>query len=206
MLSIATVTERLRALNPSGGVYSISDLGVLLERSHPSRLNEAIRALIRDQVLLRARRGLYVDRLNGYRADILGQRWVTPSCLSTESALDRHHLCQTGITLCTYVTPRLIARREQATKTLEAYTFIYRHVAPHLFFGYTTQDGVLIADAEKAVLDFLYFIYKRQGSVLSPEDIDFTRLKPDRYRRYLEAYRQRGFGDFARRLLHERGA
>lgn len=55
-------------------------------------------------------------------------------------------------------------------------------MAAHLFFGYRCRDGILLADPEKAVLDFLYFIYKKQGwSVLTPDDIDFARLSPQRY-------------------------
>jgi hypothetical protein len=147
-----------------------------------------------------------VDRLNSYRPEIVGQRWVTPSYLSTETALDRRRLCETGIVVYTYVTARLITRREHATRTLEGHKFVYRHVAPHLFFGYQAEDGILLADPEKAALDFLYFIYKRQRSVLSPEDIDFARIRPGRYRQYLKAYRQGGFMDFALRWLRERGA
>lgn len=190
--------HRLRGLNAaSGGVYSISDLSVLLDRSHPSRLNEAVRGLIREGVLLRVRRGLYIDRLNGYQPEFIGQRWLSPSYLSTETALDRHRLCETGIAVYTYATKRLIARRQDASKTLEGHRFVYRHLAPHLFFGFESQDGILVADPEKAALDFLYFIHKNQGSVLAPGDIDFTRLKPESYRRYLRAYRQAGFKKFA---------
>lgn len=207
MLSISALVERFRGLHAaSGGVYSISDLAVLLERAHPSRLNEAFRVLVREGVLLRVRRGLYVDRLNGYRPEVVGQRWVSPSYLSTETALDRHHLCETGITVYTYVTTRLIAQRQQATKTLEGHKFVYRHLAPHLYFGYQSQDGILLAEPEKAVLDFLYFIYKKQRSVLCPEDIDFTQLKPERYQRYLRAYRQAGFKNFALSWFRDRGA
>ncbi len=199
--------ERLRGLRAaSGGVYSSSDLGVVLDRSHPSRLTEAIRGLVREGVLLPVRRGLYVDQLNGFQPEIVGQRWLSPSYLSTETALDRHRLCETGITLYTYVTPRLIPRRQDSSKTFEGHEFVYRHLAPYLFFGSQSQAGILFADPEKAVLDFLYFIYKGQRSVLSPEDIDFTRLKRARYRRYLLAYRQRGFKEFALNWLRDRGA
>ncbi len=199
--------ERLRGLrSASGGVYSTSDLGVLLDRSHPSRLTEAIRGLVREGILLRVRRGLYIDRLNGYQPEIVGQRWLSPSYLSTETALDRHRLCETGITIYTYVSTRLIPRRQDANKTFESHRFVYRHLAPHLFFGSQSQAGILVADPEKAVLDFLYFIYKRQRSVLSPDDIDFTRLKADCYRRYLLAYRQMGFKEFALRWFRGRGA
>jgi hypothetical protein len=207
MLSISELIKRLRDLNAaSGGVYSTPDLDILLDCSHPSRLTETIRGLVREGVLLRVRRGLYADCLNGYRPEIVGQRWLGPSYLSTETALDRHQLCQTGILTYTYVTTRLIARRRHACRTLESHTFLYRHLASHLFFGYRMQEGVRLADPEKAVLDFLYFSRKNQRSVLSPQDIDFARLNHAKYRQYLGSFRQRGFAGFASGWLRGRGA
>ncbi len=199
MLSISTLSERLEALNAgSGGVYSTSDLSVVLDRPRPSRLTEAIGALLAGGVLLRLRRGLYVDRLRGYRPEIAGLRWVAPSYLSTETALDRHRLCETGILAFTFVTTRLIARCGQAVRRLEGREFVFRHIAPHLFFGFQAADGgLLMADPEKSALDFLYFHYKKHRSVVAVADIDFSRLDAARYRRYLQAYRQAGFSDYA---------
>jgi predicted transcriptional regulator of viral defense system len=206
MLSIGALSERLQGLNAgSGGVYGTADLAVLLDRPHPSRLTEAVRLLIREGVLRRLRRGLYLDRLHGYRPEVAGLRWVSPSYLSTESALDRHGLCQTGILPLTYVTTRLLARREMATRELEGRQLVYRHLAPHLFFGYEPEDGLLVARPEKAVLDFLYFTYKQQRSALAPEDIDSRRIDAARYRRFLRPYRQAGFRRYALDWLQGRG-
>jgi len=206
MLSIGAITGRLGGLNEeTGGVYTTADLSVALDRPHPSRLTEAIRALIREGVLLRVRRGLFADRLHGYRAEVAGHRWVAPCYLSTESALDRHGLCQTGILALTYVTPRLIARRELGRRALEGQEFVYRHLARAFYFGYEAAGGLLVAEPEKAALDFLYFSFKGQRSAVSPEDIDFRGLRSSRYRQYLTTYRQAGFRRFALGWIMERG-
>lgn len=205
MLYVSLLIGQLRRLNrDSGGVYVTSDLAVLLQRTQPSRLAEAVRRLLRDAILLRVRRGLYVDRVHGYRSEILGQRWVTPSYLSTEAALSHHQLCDTGITAYTYVTTRLLPRRDAGIRSFDGRQYIYRHLAPHLFFAYQTEEGARIAEPEKAVLDFLYFVHKSQRSVISPDDIDFDQLNPSRYHQFLRRYRQRGFKDFARRCLGKR--
>lgn len=207
MLSTSALVSRLAALNAGhGGVYTTADLAVILDRPHPSRLTEAIAVLLREEVLLRVRRGLYADRLHGYRPEIVGLRWLAPGYLSCEAALDRHGLCQTGILTHTYVTTRLIGRRELAARRLEEHLFLYRHLAPHLFFAYDPADGLLLARPEKAVLDFLYFYYKKQRSTLSPQDIDFSRLDRDRYQSYLEHYRQAGFPEFALRWFEAGGS
>lgn len=186
-----------------GGVFSTSDLSVLLDRLAPPRLGEATRALIRDGLLSRVRRGLYIDRLHGYRPEILGQRWVGPSYLSTESAL--HELCQTGMVAYTYVTTRLLAGRARAVRVLDGQRFVYRHVRGHLFFGFRSEEGLWIADPEKAVIDFLYYFKKGQRSVLSPDEIAADPLNVARFRRYLRRYKQQGFQRYALAWLAEQG-
>lgn len=206
MLSITAILRRLQGMNASsGGVYTTADLSVVLDRQHPVQASKTIRRLLADGVLLRVRRGLYVDSVNGYRPELVGQSWVAPSYLSTESALDLHGLCQTGVLVFTYVTPRLIPGLSQARRRLQQHQFIYRHLARHLFFGYEVRDGVLLAQREKAALDLLYFLYKGQRSVLSPADIAFARLNPSLYKRYLRAFRQSGFRKMALGWLRERG-
>ncbi len=199
MLLLSTLLGRLAGLNQdTGGVYETADLAVILEIDHPCRLTEAIARLLREGVLERLRRGLYVDVLNGYRPEVAGQRWLAPGYLSTETALDRHGLCRTGIVAFTYVTTRLIPRREQATRSLQGRQLVYRHLAPHLFFGYRPEAGILLAEPEKAALDLLYYLYKGQGSALCAADIDFASLRASRYRSYLRAYRrQAGFEQYA---------
>lgn len=205
MLSTAGVVQSLQKLNSAtGGVYATADLAVLLGRDGSVQLAKVIRRLTRDGVLLRVRRGLYADGVNGFRPEIVGQRWVAPSYLSTETALDWHGLCQTGIVVYTYVTPKLIPSRKSATRRFEGHEFVYRHIAAQLFFGYEAKDGLLMAQPTKAVLDFLYFVYKGQQSVLAPQDIAFARVNPAQYRRHLQAYRQRGFKNFALGFLEKR--
>lgn len=188
-----------------GGVLSTSDLSVLLDRPAPPRLGEAAQVMIRDGLLSRVRRGLYVDRLHGYRPEILGLRWAGPSYLSTESALDHYELCQTGMVAYTYVTTRLLTGPAGAVRVLDDHQFVYRHVRPHLFFGFRAEDGLSVADPEKAAIDFLYFLKKGQRSVLSPDEIAREKLNVSRFRQYLRRFRQRGFQRYALAWLAERG-
>jgi hypothetical protein len=197
MLYLGTLGNLQALSQETGGVYSTADLTVLLDRAEPSRTTEAIRALTRDGLLLKVRRGLYVDRLNGYRPETVGQRWLAPSYLSAESVLDRSGLCETGIAAYTYVTTRLIPHKNNANRMFDGHHFVYRHLANHLFFGFKSEEGVLLAEPEKAVLDFLYFTFKKQRSAIAPEDIDFGQLNSGKYHRYLRAYRQRGFQAYA---------
>jgi predicted transcriptional regulator of viral defense system len=203
MLSRSQLERLAEASAAQGGVFSTPDLAVLLDRPDPPRLGEAAKALIRDGMLSRVRRGLYVDRLHGYRPEVLGARWVSPSYLSTETALDRYELCQTGIVAFTYVTTRLLAGRARAVRCLDGHRFVYRHVRRHLFFGFRPEDGLSMADPEKATIDLLYFFKKGQRSAIAPEEIAAEKLDVARFRRYLRRYRQRGFERYALAWLAE---
>jgi hypothetical protein len=204
-MSYLNQSFRLKETTPQcGGVYSTADLSVLLD-AKPPRLARAIAALCGAGLLKKVRRGLYADMLNGYRPEIVGQRWLGPCYLSTESALSHYGLCHTAISAYTFVTPRLIPSAESAKRTFDGHSFIYRHLSRHLYFGYRCQEGVALALPEKAAVDFLYFSRKKPRSAMAPEDIDFSRLDEAVFRRFLRAYRQRGFRACALSFLEGSG-
>ena len=82
------------------------------------------------------------------------------------------------------------------------YEIVHVHIAPHLDFGHGPRDGVEFADAEKAVLDVLYFHLRgRRYPFDVYSDIDFTKLDARRLKRYLKRYRNPRFVAFAKGLL-----
>ena len=75
-------------------------------------------------------------------------------------------------------------------------------IAPHLDFGHQPIDGVAWADAEKAILDALYFHLRGRRYVFDIfSDIAFERLEGDRFRAYLKHYRNPQFVAFAKGVL-----
>jgi hypothetical protein len=65
--------------------------------------------------------------------------------------------------------------------------FTYRHIQPKLFFGYMpieTQFGkYLIAEPEKALLDYFYF---NSGKIKNKKDIEELRINCDELRRIVD--------------------
>ena len=75
-------------------------------------------------------------------------------------------------------------------------------IASHLDFGHQPIDGVEWADAEKAVLDVLYFHLRGRRYVFDIySDIAFQKLDGDRLRAYLKHYRNPRFVAFVKGLL-----
>jgi predicted transcriptional regulator of viral defense system len=94
-----------------------------------------------------------------------------PSYLSLESALSFHHLIPEAV-----YSPQAITTLKSKVYETPVGSFRYRRIKPELFFGYQVLhlDGlpVLMADREKAILDYLYF---RAGKTTEAE-IEALRL------------------------------
>ena len=94
-----------------------------------------------------------------------------PSYISLESALAYYQMIpETAFSF------QAVSTRKTTTYNTPAGTFNYRTVKPPLYFGYTIQHAqglpALIAEPEKAILDFLYLNHRLQ----TPDDIAALRL------------------------------
>ena len=82
------------------------------------------------------------------------------------------------------------------SKVIEAggATFVYHKLQSDLYFGFTRQDGIFIAEPEKAILDAAYFEVLGRGAI-DWYAIDRGRIDKDRFGDYLarfpERFRQR---------------
>jgi hypothetical protein len=178
------------------GVFSKADLQTLLAEPHPSAFARRARALEEHGLLRRFCRGFYVT--DTFDLPTLSQRINPDSYVSFGTVLARELL----------IGPRS-ARRVVAVKTGKSRTYeglgyevVHLHVTPHLFFGYAPTDGVRFADAEKAVLDVLYFHLRgRRYPFDIYSDVDYGRLDRRRLDSYLGRYRNPKFVAFARGLL-----
>jgi hypothetical protein len=117
------------------------------------------------------KRGLYSfdDRLSSQLISFL---LYEPSYMSVESALSYYGLIPEMVPVTTAISTKKTRRFEN-----QYGVFTYRHVNPKLFFGYVPVDDVfgkyLLAEPEKAILDYIYF---NQSRLLCAEDIEGIRL------------------------------
>lgn len=112
-----------------------------------------------------------------------------PSYLSLE-----HALCHYGI-----IPEMVFAKTAVTTRTTRKFSngfgsFSYRHIQPKLFFGYIVKETVsgkyLLAEPEKALLDYLYF---NLGKINDAKDISGLRINKEELekiidRKKLESY------------------
>lgn len=132
---------------------------VQLTRQRRESLRMQLYRWCRAGKLIKLRRGMYAfpEGVVGARVNpaLLANKLYGPSYISTRWAMGFYGLIPEKVIVFTSVTTRV-------TKTLtnERGAFTYRHVKKDAFFGYRSADisgsPVLIAEPEKALLDFWY--------------------------------------------------
>lgn len=111
-------------------------------------------------LVIKLKRGLYILNENDRKIEpsriFLANALYLPSYVSTTYALGFYDLIPEKVEDVTSITTKKTAK---FTNTFG--TFIYQHLSPNLFFGFKEikdENGfpVLIAEPEKAVIDFIY--------------------------------------------------
>lgn len=103
--------------------------------------------------ITRLKNGVYLfsEQAEGLKPEELAQLLYSPSYISLEKALSIYGLIPEMVYGITSITPKTTRRFKNKFGN-----FIYRHIKPSLFFGYREMKGYLMADPEKALLDYLY--------------------------------------------------
>ena len=145
--------------------------------------------------LLRLKNGMYAfakdkEKIEG---EEIASFLYEPSYLSLESALSWHGFIPEMV----YAYVSLTARINRKF-TNDFGTFLYRHIKPGLFWGYTeikTEHGhFLLAEPEKALLDYLYLNLSKIRNEADFDNIRFNmdtikeKLDADKFLKYLSAF------------------
>jgi predicted transcriptional regulator of viral defense system len=105
---------------------------------------------------------------------VLANKIYEPSYISFETALSYYHIIPETI----YT---IFSATTKATREFEALDvlYVYHRIKKKLFFAYTSDKingtNFLIAEPEKALVDFLYFVDLKKKNLI--ERIDLTKFK-----------------------------
>lgn len=130
--------------------------------------------------LKKLKRGFYCFSNQNVDRDFLfytANKIYPPSYVSLETALKYYGLIPEEIFHITSV-----STKKTANFDAQNYNFSYRHIKPKLYFGYKLIDfggqKLLLADPEKAILDYLY-IHK---NLKTADDFLEMRINPDEFK------------------------
>jgi predicted transcriptional regulator of viral defense system len=148
---------------------SPADLEKVLGQGRPA-LYVTLNRLVRYGVLVRLRQGVYQVALQTADPARIANQLVYPSYLSFEAALARYGILSQVPYALTFATTQRTQRMYLGDTVVE-----FRQLKEELFFGYTLQTGLYVAEPEKALLDQLYMI-ARGVSDLKPDNLDLSHL------------------------------
>ncbi len=171
-------------------------------------LDYQISLWVRKGNLLRLKNGMYAfardkEKIKG---EEIAAFLYEPSYLSMESALSRYGFIPEMVYAYVSVTAKINRKF-----TNDFGTFIYRHIKPELFWGYTetkTEYGhYLIAEPEKALLDYLYLNLSRIRNEDDFANIRFNmdgikeKVDADKFLKYLSGFGVKKMKPWALRCL-----
>ena len=175
-------------------VFTLQDLRVLFRDKTDAALYKRLTMLTRSGTLIKVKRGLY----------------ATPQAtlVAISSRIDPRAYISTGTILArAAVIGSIPVRKIQAVKTGRPRTFTcplgtveHLSVDPRLYFGFTSVEGTLCANPEKAFLDVCYYTYRGKRFSFDPaSDVNVSDLSRDIVFEYLEPYDNR-FTDYFNRI------
>lgn len=138
---------------------TVADLEKVLALQRPS-LYVTLHRLVRYGVLERLRRGVYQLALRPANVPRMANLLYMPSYLSFESALARYGILSQIPYTVTFATTRRSKRMTLGTTAVE-----FHQLRADLFFGYTLEQGLYLAEPEKALLDELYLIKRGRANL-----------------------------------------
>lgn len=180
-----------------GGVYTFSDLAVILATQHRSLLPRRIHQLIEAGVLFRFAKGFYVRE--SFDFEQLAQRMYPTSYLSFESVLaERLVIASVPLKKLSVICP---GQGRHATIASGEYRLEKAYIKPSYFFGFSQSAGVCKADVEKALIDVLYFYVKGRRTIFDIySDINWDRIDQKKLMIYLDRYKNPKFVAMVREL------
>ena len=191
-------TQKLADFAPEvGGVFSLSELSSLFDISSQQTLWTAVRQFETAGLLKRYCRGIYVTRK--FDPLVLSAKVRKDSYITFGSALAYHKLIGTE-------SPFLVscAVPSRASEYTGDVNLSYARISSKLCFGTVLlKNGTRMADAEKAVLDTLYFYQHKKTFYFNIfQDIDFSALSKEKMEAYLEKFSNPKFRTFARNTIN----
>ncbi len=200
-MKITSIGERVRLFSADlSGVFSFSDLWALTGLGSSDRVAKIATSLVREGILMKVRRGLYVTA----DADpwVLAGRLRECCCISLDSALARAGVI--GTVPARSVSAVSTGNSKTVTTPLGRIRFF--KIKSDLLFGFQTPiSGVAVADTEKAYLDLLYYYVKGARFVVDPmRDVDVWKLDRRKISKYLRQYKNPKFRTFVTRILEEK--
>ncbi|HKZ35294.1 MAG TPA: hypothetical protein VJ242_01140 [Patescibacteria group bacterium] len=153
-------------------------LASLINRGNKHTIYKILERLEKYKILTRLNKGKYLVADADVTEFEIANYLIKPSYISLESALAHYGI----LSQFTYSITSVSTQKARKISVINR-EFEYSKITSAFFWGYKTQNGSLIADPEKACLDYLYLAAK---SLRNPEinEWDLTSINKNRFKDY----------------------
>lgn len=163
------------------GFFTVADLEKITGLSKNS-LKVTLNRLVKQRILTRLKRGIYQLSLSVVDVKKIANQLYYPSYLSFESALSDYSILSQIPFTQTFATTRKSKKMTIWDTEVE-----FTQVKKDLFFGYTFNKGIYIAEPEKALLDQLYLI-SRGKRTLNIKELDLRKINKEKFDQYAKRF------------------
>lgn len=172
-MKVQVLVEELTKKNIE--TFSAGDLRRLFPKDNQN-ITTIVSRLAKSGIIVPICRGLYRLKQTPVDVEKLAQNIYYPSYISFESALSKYGIINQGVYTVTFATTR-----HSKKIVIDNTECVFRTIKPKLFFGFNLVNGIYIAEAEKAILDTLYFIHLGKLKINFADwylkDLDIPKLK-----------------------------
>ena len=151
-----------------------------------------------DDLFLKVRNGLYALRIDQPRDEVVANRLYAPSYISFEYALSRYGIIPESVYTITSATTRITREFIVNNKS-----FTYSHIKKQVYRGYKTEKiggmTVLMAEPEKALVDYLYFVSLKRKTLI--ERLNVRDVKKKSVVKYVKLFGRKSLIKLVKEIL-----
>lgn len=135
--------------------------------------------------ILKLKRGIYAFSINPTTELEIANKLCQPSYISFETALSYYGIIPETVYAITSATTK-------RSKEVHIRNSIYKYyrIRKELYFGYQLKKikdkDILLAEAEKALLDYIYILSLRKG--VTNERLNLDKINQERFNSYIECF------------------
>jgi predicted transcriptional regulator of viral defense system len=152
----------------------------------------------RHDIFLKIRNGLYALRAENPPEEAIANRLYAPSYISFEYALCRYNIIPESAYAITSATTRVTREFIVSNRS-----FLYSSIKKQAYCGYKTDKAggvaILIAEPEKALADYLYFVDLKLKTL--NERLDTRKLKKKTVLEYTGLFSRKSLLKLARKVI-----
>jgi predicted transcriptional regulator of viral defense system len=175
-------------------LFTLSDFAKIFALDNRQTLYKKIARLEQKQIIKQLIKGKYQFTLAKTNDFYLANFLYSPSYISLESALSFHSI----ITGFTYQLTSLTPKPTKST-LINDREYKYTHISPNLFWGYEKKENFLLAEPEKALLDYIYLATKGLRNPVFDE-MDLSSLNHKKLELYLQKFHNQSMNKIVQKL------